>query len=65
MAEEDDPLAYSSGIQSVHTDVHTGCAMIEEVISNWPAKNEIQQRMFVANGKVTLDVIAAMQSSTA
>lgn len=63
LMEEDDPLAYSAGIHSVHTDVHTGCAMIEEVIKNWPAEVEVQQRVFVANGKVTLSVIAAMQKT--
>lgn len=63
MMEEDDPLAYSAGIQSVHTDVHTGCFMIEEVIKNWPAEIDLQQQRFTANGKVTLDVIAAMQQS--
>lgn len=63
MMEEDDPLAYSAGIHSVHTDVHTGCAMIEEVIKNWPAESELQQQMFAANGKVTLDIIAAMQQT--
>ena len=63
MMEEDDPLAYSAGIQSVYTDVHTGCAMIEEVIKNWPAESELQQKMFTPNEKVTLDVIAAMQQA--
>lgn len=47
IAEEDDSQAYSAGINSVGTDVHTGCALIEEVIKNWPLDTKLQQQVFV------------------
>lgn len=63
MTEEGDNLAYSAGLQSIYADVHTGCAMMEEVINNWPREEESQRQMFVSNENVTLDIIAAMKET--
>ena len=61
MMEEGDNLAYSAGLQSICADVHVGCAIMEEVINNWPKEEKIQRQMFVPNENVTLDIIAAMK----
>jgi hypothetical protein len=42
-----DSIGLAGKIQAVYTDIKTGCAMINEVIQNWPIEKESQEKLFV------------------
>ncbi len=52
VAEEDDPLCLSSGIQSVYADFRTALDMIEDVIRLWPEGAEARAQLYKENATV-------------
>lgn len=54
VCEEDDPLCYSAGLQSVCADFRTCLDMIDDVILNWSAEAQQQKKQFAASQSVAM-----------
>lgn len=54
VAESDDPLCLSAGIQSIAGDMQSSVELIEEVIKNWPKGPKAQKKIFHADNKVCM-----------
>ena len=54
IAEDEDPLCLSAGIQSVYADFRTSLDMIEDVIKGWPAEPDAQKLVYKVSAGVGL-----------
>lgn len=56
VAEDDDRIALSAGIQSEYASLTEAMAMIEDVIKGWPTKKKDQAKVFTVDKDVNLGI---------
>lgn len=54
VADDSDPLALGTGLQSLETTFRTALDMIEDVISNWPDSQKKREKIYATSKDVSL-----------